>query len=432
MSIKSVSLISFGCPKNTADSEALIRRLALEAGILYETHSGMSDAIIVNTCGFIEDAKRESIDAILEALERRETGQRLVVMGCLAQRYGAELRAEMPEVDAFFGVAEEDGIVAYLRGDNRKAKPVQNSLLMLDGKCAPSVPVKVAEGCNRGCTYCAIPAIRGPFRSRTPQDILCEAERYVKSGARELMLVAQDLTAYDGGAGYGLPQLMRELGSISGDFWIRPMYLHPSGVDDRLLEVFAEGVKIVPYIDMPLQHSEGAVLKSMGRGGSRKTLLALIKRIRAAVPGVAMRSTFIVGFPGEGEEEFEGLLDFIARVKFERMGVFMYSKEDGTESAKLRGQVLKRVKEARYHRAMALQAAISLEVNQALLGSMQRALVDEAMAGGVPAIGRIATQAPEIDGLTFIPNPGGKLKRGDFVDLRITRAMDYDLEGEPL
>lgn len=433
MSVKRISLISFGCPKNTADSESLIRRLASEAGISYDAHPEMADVIVVNTCGFIEDAKRESIDAILEVLERRAEGQRLVVMGCLAKRYGAELKAEIPEIDAIFGVAQEDEIVDYLSAGSATVSPVEGdltSLMFEQGKCAPSVPIKVAEGCDRKCTYCAIPSMRGSFTSRRPDEILAEAERYVRGGARELMLVAQDLTAY-GAAGYGLPDLIRDIRSIDGDFWVRPMYLHPSGMTDELLGVFAQGGKVTPYVDMPLQHSEGKVLKLMGRGGAHRTLLGLIKRVRAAIPGVALRSTFIVGFPGETETEFEGLLAFIEEARLERMGVFKYSKEDGTAARLLKGQVPKRVKESRYHRAMVLQAGISLEVNQALVGTYARVLIEEAMPGGVPAIGRISTQAPEIDGLTFVRNDGG-LVRGEFVDVKITRALDYDIEGEPV
>lgn len=434
MSVRRISLISFGCPKNTADSESLIRRLALEAGISYEASPKMADVIVVNTCGFVEDAKRESIDAILETLEHRAGGQRLVVMGCLAKRYGAELKAEIPEIDAIFGVAQEDEIVNYLSSGAEPVRLVEDGLtsLMFDhGVCAPSVPIKVAEGCDRKCTYCAIPSIRGPFVSRGQQDILNEAERYVRGGARELVLVAQDLTAY-GVGGYGLPQLIRDICSIQGEFWVRPMYLHPSGITDELLGVFAQGGKVTPYVDMPLQHSEGKILKLMGRGGSRRSLLGLVKRVRAAIPGVALRTTFIVGFPGEGEAEFEGLLEFIEEARFERMGVFKYSKEDGTTARALKGQVPRRVKESRYHRAMVLQAGISLEHNRALVGSRARVLIEEAMPGGIPAIGRITTQAPEIDGLTFVQNPGGLLARGDFVDINITRAMDYDIEGEPV
>ena len=434
MSIKRVGLISFGCPKNTADSESLIRRLSEEAGIVFESDPEMADAVVINTCGFIEDAKRESIDAILGAASTRHAGQKLIVMGCLAKRYGAELSAELPEVDAFFGVADEDAIVDYLRGGREATKLTSSiaisSLLLERGVSAPSVPIKVAEGCGRVCTYCVIPSIRGPFRSRQPDDVLREAERYVRAGARELVLVAQDLTAYGRGTGYGLPQLIRDISSISGDFWVRPMYLHPSGVDDALLEVFAAGGKVVPYIDMPLQHSEQKVLKAMGRPGTHKSLLALVRRIRRAVPGVALRTTFIVGFPGEGVEEFNGLMDFIDEARFDRMGVFEYSRQEGTPASMLKGQVPKRTKDSRFHRAMTLQSGISLEANQALVGMKLRALVEEAMGGGAPAIARIATQAHEIDGMTIIHNPGG-LRRGEFVDVRITRALDYDLEAVP-
>ncbi len=422
--MKSLSLISLGCPKNTVDSESLLRALG-RRGVRSVSDPAEADIVAVNTCGFIEDAKRESIEEILRLAELRSNGRKLVVFGCLAQRYREELLGEIPEIDAIFGLGEEERIIEYCAGGGAGAGvDVEGAL------SGPSRYLKVSEGCSRRCTYCVIPAIRGPHRSRRPDEILREAESYVGSGSRELVLVAQDITAYGRELkGYGLPELLREMVSIGGDFWVRLLYLHPGGIDDELLDVIAAEEKICNYIDLPLQHSEDRVLRAMGRaGGTRKQYLKLLGRIRKSVAGVAIRTSFIVGFPGETEHDFHGLVDFVEEAGFERLGVFKYSREEGTRAASMGAQVPEDVKQRRWDELMGLQADISLQKNRSLLGSTLRALVDGVDEGG-RALGRIYSQAPDIDGHTVI---AGDVQRGSFADVRITGASDYDLEGEPL
>jgi ribosomal protein S12 methylthiotransferase len=382
--------------------------------------------MLVNTCGFIEDAKKEGIDEILRLAGRKTNGKRLVVLGCLAERYREELQREMPEIDALFGVHEEDAIVGHLLADTGPSRAPAPAATLMEGH---SAPVKAAEGCDRRCSFCVIPSIRGSFRSRPPEDILAEAEAHVKNGMRELMLVAQDLTAYgrDMG-GYSLARLLGEMASLPGDFWMRPLYLFPTDVDDELLRTMAEEPKIADYVDIPLQHTEDRVLRAMRRPGGRGQYLDLVRLVRERIPGAAVRTAFIVGFPGETDEDFEGLLDFVEEARFERLGAFMYSREEGSEAARMEGQVPQPVKEERYEELMRLQADISHEKNQALVGKTARALVES--VEGETAVGRIATQAREIDGVTYIKGAAGReLREGEFVEVEITAAHDYDLEG---
>jgi ribosomal protein S12 methylthiotransferase len=431
-----VSLVSLGCPKNQADAEGLLRKLS-RTGIGWCPEPGEADVVLVNTCGFIEDAKRESIDEILRLADEKTPGRRLVVMGCLSERYRTELREELPEVDALFGVGDDEAVVSYCRdvlGSRgwrpASAGPGEGALRLAEGSAAP---LKVADGCDRRCSFCVIPSIRGPFRSCTPEHVLREARELVGAGMREIMLVAQDLTRYGRdlkgrGEEADLPSLLSALDALPGDFWVRPLYLHPSAIGRRLLRAIRDLEKVSPYVDMPLQHSEAGVLRRMKRGGSRQRYLDLVNRIRDKVPGVTLRTALIVGFPGETEEDFEGLLDFVERARFDRLGAFRYSREEGTPAARMRRQVTEDVKEERLRVLMDLQAGISLAANRSLVGSVSRALV-EAVRGD-EAVGRLPSQAPEIDGLTIIKGRG--LRSGDFADVRITGASHYDLEAEAL
>ncbi len=426
--MKRVSLISLGCPKNSVDSETLIKGL-IQRGIRVTDDPEEADILAVNTCGFIEDAKRESIEEILRLSELKSDGKKLVVLGCLAKRYGEELFAEMPEIDALFGVGEDEKIIDYCTSGGTAPLPSEIDTLSPTLNASHFRYLKVSEGCSRRCSFCVIPSIRGPHRSRRPDEILREAESAVRSGAKELILVAQDITAYGHGPkGPGLSGLLKDMASISGDYWIRLLYLHPSGIDDELLATIAGEEKVLGYMDVPLQHSEDRVLRAMKRaGGTRKQYLKLISKIRKKIPGVALRTTFIVGFPGETEEDFNGLMDFIQEVGFDRLGAFVYSNEEGTPAASMPGQLPDEIKQRRWDELMRVQADISLDGNRALVGRTFKALVD--LAGDDEAVARIYSQAPEIDGHTVVK--GGNIKCGQFIDVKITGASDYDLEGVP-
>lgn len=425
-----INLLSLGCHKNLADSESLIRKLHA-GGARHVDSPQDAEVILVNTCGFIESAKRESIDEILRLAALRTEGKRLVVFGCLAKRYRDELLKEIPEIDAIFGVGEEDKIAQFLHAHadaNVKAALAPDSVLFHAGQPPVVMPLKVSEGCSRRCTFCAIPAIRGRHISRPPDEIIAEAQSYISAGVRELMLVAQDLTAYGQdlvGQGHDISTLLKSLAQLDGDFWIRPMYLFPTSIDDALIDVIASEPKICKYFDMPLQHSQDKMLRAMGRQGTRKDAIKLIRNIRQRVPEAAIRTAFIVGFPGESKDDFEGLLEFIELCSFERMGVFAYSREEGTPSHSMKPQVPQRVKQERMEALMEAQAEISLEHNRALVGREFRALVDRIEPDGAQV--RLMSQADEIDGMVVIAKAHG-LKAGDFVNVRITSASHYDLE----
>jgi ribosomal protein S12 methylthiotransferase len=430
--VPKVHLLSLGCPKNLVDSDNLLRKLE-KRGIGYSASPDESDIILVNTCGFIEDARRESVEEILRlAQEKGKRDQKkLVVFGCLAERAGAELKREIPEIDVLWGVADQEKIVEYCEknispviGHARKESRRSVSERFID---VPYAYLKIAEGCSRGCTYCVIPGIRGDYRSRAPEEVLGEAERLVRNGFRELVVVAQDVTSYGRDlGGYDLSRLIRDISSLDGDFWIRLLYLHPASLTDRLLKTLADEKKVCKYIDMPLQHSEAPILKLMGRGGNSRQFEELIGKVRDTIAGVNVRTSFIVGFPQESDENFQGLVEFVRRMKFERLGVFTYSREEGTPAFSLKGQVPKKTKAERYGKIMEIQSRISLEKNGALIGKTFRALVDD--TGDGVAVARLYSQAPEIDGVVLIEGAG--VTKGDFVRVKITAAYDYDLKGE--
>ena len=416
-----VSLVSLGCPKNLVDSEKLLKRLA-DCGISYDPDPDHADLLLINTCGFIEDAKRESVEEILRLAERKGT-RKLLVFGCLAKRFGYELQKEIPEIDVLYGVGEEEKIAAFCGSVLTESEPIREPSLLAETSYAY---VKIAEGCDRGCSYCVIPDIRGGFRSRDPEDILKEAELLVGSGRKELILVAQDITSYGRDIpGYTLERLLRDMAAISGDFWIRLLYLFPTAITDKLLETVGEEEKICNYLDIPFQHSEQKILRLMRRPGSREMFRDLIARIRTTIPEVALRTTLITGFPKESDEDFEQMLSFVKDVAFDRLGVFSYSREEGSAAYALKGQVPKAVGRKRRERIMEAQAEISLDRNRSLIGRVFQALVDE--ADSKVAVARIYSQAPEIDGVVFIRQPG--IAKGTFLKAKIDTAYDYDLDG---
>lgn len=438
-----VSIVSLGCPKNLVDSDALLSGL-IDEGFRYATDPDDADIVIVNTCGFIEEAKRESIEEILRFRHIKEEGKRLLVFGCLAKRYRDELFKEIPEIDAIWGVGEEERIIEYCKGlrgiksleywSNGVMEKQITDVSTSQHSVTPALQsssyayLKIAEGCSRGCTFCVIPSIRGTYRSIEPDKVLRRAEGYIKSGIKELILVAQDTGSYGMEFhGYNLSSLLRDLSSFSGEFWIRLLYLYPTSIDDELLTVIADENKVCKYLDMPIQHSEDRILRAMGRGGTKKLYARLIRTIREAVPDIALRTTLIVGFPGETEEDFAGLRGFVEDMRFDRLGVFMYSKEKGTSASRMRGHIAKKVKETRRNEIMRIQSYISLEKNRSITGKIFRAIIDE--ADGRIAVARLYSQAPEIDGVVFVSN-SRELKAGQFADVLIRKAYDYDLKGE--
>ena len=417
---------TLGCPKNQVDSEELKKRLISE-GIIPGTDIKEASLILINTCGFIQAAKEESIEEILTVAQAKSPEQKLIVFGCLAKRYMDELKAELPEVDAFFGVDEFEDILAYVRKFKNGAEPKR--ITPPDEPTPDYAYLKISEGCNRRCSFCAIPSIRGTLRSTPPEQIIKRAEKLVNAGTRELILIAQDITSYGReSGGYSLERLLYDLNSLSGDFWIRLLYLFPDSIDEELIQAVKENEKVCHYIDLPLQHSEDRILRLMNRPGTKKQILNTIELIRKELPDVVLRTSFIVGFPTESDEEFEGLLDFVREVGFERLGAFTYSPEEGTPAYDLKGQVPDEIKQERYHRLMTLQAEISYRKNLELVGKKLKVLVDD-IENGV-AYCRYYGQAPEIDGVTIVKDPGEQLKKGEFIDVIVTEAHDYDLEAE--
>lgn len=424
-----IHITTLGCPKNTVDSDHLGNMFRAE-GFEQVQESGDADILLVNTCGFVKDAKEESIEEIL-GLAEGKGGKKLLVFGCLAKRYGDELVKEIPEIDGIWGVAEEPQILEYCRAlPGKRTKTVLKKDKAESGGNLSYAYLKIAEGCDKKCTFCVIPAIRGPFRSTPHEEVLKEAQELVSKGVRELILVAQDITNYGKEKGeYDLVSLLKDIAAISGDFSIRLLYLYPTAITDDLLNLIASEEKIQKYLDIPLQHSEDRVLRLMGRRGTRKEYLKLLKNIRRRVPAIALRTTFIVGFPTETESEFNGMMDFIEEVKFDRLGAFIYSKEEGTPSAKLKGQAPEKVKLRRLDEIMKSQALISLEKNRELVGKRYKAIVDE--IEGEVAFARLYSHAPEIDGVVIIEDIAG-LRAGDVVTVDITDAYDYDLKGRPV
>lgn len=417
-----VSLLSLGCPKNLVDSEKLLKKLE-EKGIFYSSNPDESDILIINTCGFIGSAKKESIEEILKLSKLKGKNKKLLVFGCLAKRHGEDLKREIPEIDALWGVGDDDKIVEYCTGIITKSTQTKTSEMLTE---TPYAYLKIAEGCDKKCSYCVIPQIRGRFHSIPPEAILEEAKVLIQSGKKELILIAQDITEYGTDLkDYDLSRLIRDIASLKGDFWIRLLYLYPTSITDELIETIATEDKVCNYIDMPLQHTEKKILELMGRGGSRSYFEKLIAKIRHIIPDVNIRTTLIVGFPRETDAEFNAMIKFVQRIKFDRLGVFTYSKEEGSTAYKLKGQVSKKIKSERFSRIMTLQSEISLEKNKKLVGKSFKALIDD-IEDNI-AVARIYSQAPEIDGVVLIHD--SKAEKGCFVNVKIEEAYDYDLKG---
>jgi ribosomal protein S12 methylthiotransferase len=432
-----VHLLSLGCPKNLVDSEMMLGALT-RAGYQMTMAPEDAEVLVVNTCAFIEAAKKESIDAILAAAEikKRAAGRRLVVAGCLSQRYGEELRELLPEVDVFVGTGNFLDLPDLLRAtelpEERKVPYPGAAHLLSD---APRITttsffsayLKVSEGCNHKCAFCIIPKIRGLHESRPMASIVEEAAALAARGVREINLIAQDLTAYgrDSQPPASLANLLHALAGVGGIRWIRLLYCYPNFVTDELLDAVAELPQVVKYIDMPLQHADDAMLRSMRRERSGAALERLLDRIRARIPEVTLRTSFIVGFPGETDAAFERLVDFVDAQRFHRVGVFTYSREENTAAFDLPGQVPKRVMRARRARLMEAQAQVATAHNQAMLGCEVEVLVENHAPGtGARLHGRWAGQAPDIDGMVLLR---GAAEPGQFVRARIERALTYDL-----
>jgi ribosomal protein S12 methylthiotransferase len=454
-----VSLISLGCAKNLVDSEIMVGHLH-QAGMAVVPEAEQADVVIVNTCSFIDSSKEESIGHILEVhqsrgLRKRRKEQKLIVAGCMSQRFSKELSTSLhDEVDAFIGldqITKVAPIIDDLFGRERTGNEPPSSYIEGRSTYIPDYDtprfrltprhfayIKIAEGCNHPCTFCIIPQIRGRHRSRTVESVVAEARQLVREGVRELNLISQDTTFFgmdtweqrpnprtpvDSSRGTALTTLLRELNAIEGDFWIRLLYTHPAHWSDELIRTIAECPKVARYIDIPLQHISDRMLGLMQRETSSAHIRDLIKRIRTGTPGIAIRTTFIVGFPGETEADVDELCEFIRETKFERLGVFRYSQEEGTRAAKMENQIPRKTKEARWHRVMALQQEIAAEVSRAACGRTLKVLVEE------PGVARGEADAPDIDGRVYLPLT---VPVGEFAQVKITGFEDYDLLALPL
>ncbi|MEZ3443512.1 30S ribosomal protein S12 methylthiotransferase RimO [uncultured Alistipes sp.] len=430
--MKKINVITLGCSKNTVDSEHLMAQLRA-SGYEVAADSDRTDAkvVVINTCGFIGDAKQESVDLILRAAAAKTAGriERLFVIGCLAERYADELRSELPEVDEFFGVHDWAGIARALGAEHR-AECETRRVLTTPKHYAY---LKISEGCNWKCGYCAIPLIRGEHLSVPMETLLEEARGLAAAGVKELMVIAQDTTYY-GIDLYGrrrLAELLAELCRIEGLEWIRLHYAYPAGFPDDVIETMAREPKICKYLDIPFQHISDAQLTAMKRRHTKAEAMELIRRLRSAVPDIALRTTLLVGYPGETEADFEELADFVREVRFDRLGVFAYSEEEGTYSAeKLHDDVPEEVKQSRVDRIMRLQGEIALANNLRRVGRRERVIIDSRQ--GDYYVGRSQYDSPEVDQEILIPATGRRLLRGRFYDVRITRAEEYDLYAEPV
>ena len=435
-----VGMVSLGCAKNQVDGEMLMAALK-KGGFETVEDAALADIAIVNTCGFYERAKKESIEEILELAQLKKEGQikKLVVTGCLSERYQQEIHKELPEVDAVLGIGANGEIAAHLQkmmeGSFVESFP-EKEKMPLCGARELSTPswsayLKIAEGCDNRCTYCAIPMIRGGYRSRTMESIEEEAKALVENGARELTLIAQDTTRYgiDLYGEYSLAKLLKRLCNIEGLHWIRVLYCYPDSITDELLEVMAAEEKIVKYIDLPLQHASEQVLRAMNRRGSRESLTALLRKIREKVPGVTLRTTLITGFPGETEEDFTELAEFVKEIEFDRLGCFAYSQEEGTPAAELPEQLEEEVKEHRAELIMDSQTLLMERKGQARIGQTVEVLTEGFDRYAECWFGRSAMDAPDIDGKVFF-TAEKKPVLGSFVKVLIEDCVDCDLFGK--
>ncbi len=424
-------LISLGCPKNLVDSENIMGGLAgKDVTIVDEPRR--ADAIIINTCGFIEDAKKESIETIFSAVQLKKQGvcRYVLVTGCLSERYREELRAEIPEIDGIWGargIEKLPGQIAEILHLSRRTSAGMKRIVTTKPAYAY---LKIAEGCDNRCSFCIIPAIRGPHRSRVTADIVVEAGQLVQQGIRELILISQDTTYYGmdlSDDGHLLVDLLRELETIPDLQWLRLLYTYPERISDELIRQISGSKKICPYLDMPIQHISDDILRRMKRGSRRVKIERLIEKLRVKIPNLAMRTSLLVGFPGETDDQFEELAEFVQQTKFERLGVFQFSPEEGTEAAAMPNQIPEKVKRERFDALMEIQEDISLSLNRELIGKKLQILVDEVDGEDGAATGRTRWDAPEIDQTVRLDaNPAP----GDFVDAVIVAASEHDLVGE--
>ena len=428
-------MVSLGCPKNLVDSEVMLGILK-GAGLELTADEAQADILVVNTCGFIGDAKEESIDTILSLAEHKKTGRcrKLIVAGCLSQRYKDDLSESLPEVDCFIGTGEYHGIAEVVEDGFRERVLVGLPTYIHDYTTPRiiSTPgfyayVKVAEGCSNHCSYCSIPSIRGAFRSRPIDSVVKEAESLAGQGIKEINLIAQDTTSFGKDRGEGLEPLLKKLIPVKGIEWIRLLYLYPGRITDEVITIMKNEEKVLPYIDLPLQHISPPVLKAMNRQYTRIGVEALMEKLRSRLPDVTLRTSMIVGFPGEKESDFKELLDFVESVKFDRLGVFTYSREEGTPAWSMKGQVQKKIKSGRMDALMSAQREISLEKNRALVGSAVSVMVEGANedGDGFGLKGRAASQAPDVDGAVYLK--GRHVEPGKIVSAIVTGAGDYDL-----
>ena len=436
-----VGMVSLGCAKNQVDGEMLMASLK-NAGYELSDDAALADVAIINTCGFIESAKAESIEEILELVTLKKEGRikKIVVTGCLSQRYQQEIRKEIPEVDAVVGIGANGEIAEIIgkvmEGETQEVFP-EKEKMPLCGDRELSTPsyfayLKIAEGCDNRCTYCAIPLIRGGYRSRTIESIVEEAQKLVDDGAKELIVIAQDTSRY-GLDLYGelkLPELLRRLCQIEKLRWVRLLYCYPDTVTDELLDVMASEEKIVKYIDLPLQHASGRVLKAMNRRGDKESLLKLIAHMREKVPGLILRTTLITGFPGETEEDFTELSEFVQEVRFDRLGCFAYSQEEDTPAALLPDQIDEETKNRRAEIIMEQQMEIMQQKGEEMIGKAVTVLTEGFDRYAECYFGRTAADSPDIDGKVFFTAQGNKPYFGQFVKVRIEDCMDCDLTGE--
>jgi ribosomal protein S12 methylthiotransferase len=437
MKNKKIGLVSLGCPKNLVDSEEMVGRLT-QAGYEFTGIEEEADLVLINTCGFIETAKEESIDIILSFTRKRTRGELkgLVVTGCLAQRYGDELSQEIPEVDRFLLLRDEKNIVKVLdeilevsNGDAQEEMRTPHPRSILTP--FHTAYLKISEGCSNRCSYCTIPLIRGPHRSKEIPGLLDEAEELCRQGVREVILIGQDIARFgnDRGNPEDLVRLLRALSQIEGLFWIRLMYLHPGHLSEDLIQTIASEPRILPYLDLPVQHINDTILSNMNRNGDARAIRDQIRVIRERIPGLVLRTSLIVGFPGETEEIFQELCDFVEETRFDHLGVFAYSREQGTPAAALPDQVDESIKAERKDTILGLQAKISREKNLERVGTVLTGLVEgTSPETDLLLAGRYYGQAPEIDGLVLINE--GNAEAGKFYDVRITDAHTYDLVGK--
>ncbi len=445
--MKKISFISLGCDKNLVDSEQMMSLLR-EAAYVFTDDAASSDAVIINSCCFIGDAKRESIDEIIEAGRLKEEGnvKFLIVTGCLAERYADEIRKELPEVDAVIGTTAFDEIVSILDGlfsesgdkEVRVIRKDKDILTNPDVNRVISTPghyeyLKIAEGCDKNCTYCIIPKIRGRYRSVPEERLIKDASLMAENGVKELILIAQETTLY-GTDLYGkktISSLLRKLSEVPGIERLRLMYCYPEEIDDELIKAVSDLPKVCHYLDIPIQHCSDRILKLMGRRATKEGITALINKLKSLIPDISVRTTLITGFPGETEEEHKEVLEFVKEMRFDRLGVFTYSPEEGTAAALFPGQVEEEVKERRRDEIMSLQRDISLSVNEGFTGKVLSCMIEGYHPEERVYVSRSYRDAPDVDGLVFIENvPEGTLMTGDMVNVRINGFSEYDLMGE--